>query len=157
MYEKEKNMYKYFVKDEKARADIAMLLKATRKERLQFIRETIRPHINKVDYELYGTRIVREMNDDNKGRFDMTGYEDVENDNDKILNQFWYLGIYEMSCHLYLSFHKGCGTIYHLDVDDCGGFDPKYPEENCLSEDMCGYSTSEIILKILELTVLRKF
>ena len=83
-----------------------------------------------------------------KLRFDMSGYESNKGactvHNTGILNLFADLGIYDYTEYLFLDFYKGIGTIYLKYWGD---------NENC-EVQVGGYSTSSIILKIIQLTVL---
>lgn len=83
-----------------------------------------------------------------KLRFDMSGYEGNKGactvHNTNILNLFADLGVYDYTEYLFLDFYKGCGTIYF-----------KYWGDNKNHEvEVSGYTTSGIILKIVQLTVL---
>lgn len=83
-----------------------------------------------------------------KLRFDMSGYESNKGactvHNTNILNLFADLGVYDYTEYLFLDFYKGCGTIYF-----------KYWGDNKNHEvEVSGYTTSGIILKIVQLTVL---
>ena len=82
-------------------------------------------------------------------RFEMSGYEKEKGEctlhNQRILNKFAFLGIYDYTNYLFLDFYKGCGTLWL-----------KYfqGEENYNNEvDLCGFTTSEIIYEIFELTI----
>jgi len=67
--------------------------------------------------------------------------------NQKILNIFAYLGIYDYTTFLFLDFHKGCPSLslrYLSDDDDL-----------IIDDDfMIAHSTSEIIFEIIKLTIL---
>lgn len=80
-------------------------------------------------------------------RFEMSGYEKERGhctlNTQAILNEFAYLGIYDYTEYLFLDFHKGCGTLY---LKYWGG------DEN-LEIDYSGYGTTEIIYRILGLTI----
>ena len=84
-----------------------------------------------------------------KKRFQFSGYDDKTGDctvnNQAIVNIFADLGIYDYTRYLFLDFYKGTPTLYF-----------KYfgqHEEN-QELDFDGYSTSEIILEIFNLTIL---
>jgi len=75
-------------------------------------------------------------------RFNMTGFHETILHNFNILNTFIELGIYDHVDYLYLKFYKGIGILYlKSDLD--------YTEV-----DLGGYGTTEIIYRILKLTVL---
>lgn len=85
-------------------------------------------------------------------RFEMSGYDIGETGfctthNMNILNKFAYLGIYDYTEFLFLDFYKGSPMIYlkywkgeYLEIGESG--------------DLSGMTTSEIIYKIFELTIL---
>lgn len=63
--------------------------------------------------------------------------------NTAILNEFANLGIYDYTSYLFLDFDKGTPTVYL-----------KYYDENeNLEYDLNGYTTTEIIFTIFELTI----
>ena len=63
--------------------------------------------------------------------------------NTAILNEFADLGIYDYTSYLFLDFHNGTPTVYL-----------KYFSENeNLEYTFTGYTTTEIIFAILELTI----
>ena len=86
-----------------------------------------------------------------KLRFRMSGGDDGKRGsctihNQKVLNIFAYLGIYDYTHFLFLDFNKGCPSLALRYLDSDGVL---------LDEDfMHGYSTTEIIYGILKLTVL---
>jgi len=80
--------------------------------------------------------------------FEMSGYETETGEctvfNLEVLNRFADLGIYDFTHFLFLDFYKGGGTLYLV-----------FWYENDLHRyGFCGETTSEIILFILQLTVL---
>ena len=80
-------------------------------------------------------------------RFEMSGYEQTTGwctlFNTAILNEFANLGIYDYTSYLFLDFDKGTPTVYL-----------KYYDENeNLEYDLNGYTTTEIIFTIFELTI----
>ena len=80
-------------------------------------------------------------------RFEMSGCENTTGwctvFNTAILNEFASLGIYDYTSYLFLDFDKGTPTVYL-----------KYFSENeNLEYDLNGYSTTEIIFTIFELTI----
>ncbi|MGO2332988.1 MAG: hypothetical protein ACTH6R_00745 [Pseudoalteromonas nigrifaciens] len=83
-----------------------------------------------------------------KLRFEMSGYESNKGEctvhNINILNLFADLGIYDFTEYLFLDFYKGIGTIYLKYWGDIQSHEV----------EVSGYTTSGIILKILELTTL---
>jgi hypothetical protein len=83
-------------------------------------------------------------------RFDMSGYDgniigDCTVNNMNILNKFTKLGIYDYTHYLFLDFYQGTPSIYL-----------KYwnSDQNLEIDNLAGYTTSEIILKIFKLTIL---
>lgn len=80
-------------------------------------------------------------------RFEMSGYESKTGQctifNAAVLNEFAGLGIYDYTSYLFLDFYKGTPTLYL-----------KYfwEEENLIFE-FNGYTTSEIIYEIFQLTI----
>lgn len=82
-------------------------------------------------------------------RFDMSGYEDKKGSctihNMDILNEFAYLGIYDYTEYLFLDFYKGTPTLYLKFWDSL---------ETSKEFNYSGFTTSEIILEILKLTIL---
>lgn len=83
-----------------------------------------------------------------KLHFDFSGYEDKTGDctihNQKVLNVFAKYGIYNYTHYLFLDFYKGCPTVYlrYFNTD-----------EN-LEFDFGGYTSSEIIYEIFNLTII---
>lgn len=87
-------------------------------------------------------------------RFNMSGYDDYSGGNGArgncvvhnmdVLNTFASHGIYEHTEYLYLDFYKGSPRLFY-----------KYWNEELGEqvEGLDGFTTSEIILKILELTI----
>tara|TARA_R110000764_G_scaffold72135_1_gene148154 strand:- start:225 stop:623 length:399 start_codon:yes stop_codon:yes gene_type:complete len=94
--------------------------------------------------------------DGRKIRFKMSGYDDnVDNEilkgsctihNQKILNKFAYLGIYDYTNFLVLDFYKGWPTLALMYW--CS--DELFYDEHTMG----GYKTTELIHKIFELTIL---
>ena len=85
-----------------------------------------------------------------KIRFEMSGYDGSSRGsctihNQKVLNTFAYLGIYDHTHFLCLDFYQGSPSIALMYL---GGDRLMY------GEDLNGYSTTEIIYKIFELTIL---
>lgn len=81
-------------------------------------------------------------------RFEMSGYESKTGEctihNLSVLNKFAYLGIYDYTTFLFLDFYKGTATLYL-----------EYFWDNVVQRiEYSGYGTTEIIYKILKLTVL---
>ena len=80
-------------------------------------------------------------------RFEMSGCEKATGwctiFNTAILNEFANLGIYDYTSYLFLDFDKGTPTVYLKYFSD---------NEN-LEYDLNGYSTTEIIFTIFELTI----
>jgi hypothetical protein len=94
------------------------------------------------------------IKDGEKLRFNMSGGDGTGDGiikgsctvhNQKVLNTFAYLGIYDYTHSLFLDFHKGGSSI----------FLKYWGKEDVIDEDdfTNGYSTSEIIFKIFELTI----
>lgn len=85
--------------------------------------------------------------DDKRLRFNMSGYENKTGEctvhNNKILDMFAHLGIYDYSDFLAINFHKGTGVIL---------FAGWRGDSN--TYEMGGEGTVDIIYKILELTIL---
>jgi len=94
-------------------------------------------------------------------RFEMSGYDGVEGrryddetppvvsgsctlHNQKVLNTFAHLGIYDYTEFMVLDFYKGCGTFYW-------GY---WGSDEVRQKQLGGYSTSEIIREIFKLTIL---
>ena len=85
-----------------------------------------------------------------KKRFQMSGYDigsrgSCTIHNQKVLNTFAYLGIYDYTDFLCLDFYKGSPSIAYSYWGN---------DKLMYSEDLNGYSTTEIIYKIFELTIL---
>jgi hypothetical protein len=80
-------------------------------------------------------------------RFNMSGYESETGEctvnNLAILNKFAYLGIYDYTDYLFLDFYKGTPVIYLR----------WFGSGTNLEFDLPGFTTSEIIYKIFELTI----
>ena len=105
------------------------------------IHSFIRNHLNK---------------DGRKIRFNMSGYDGyVDGEilkgsctihNQKILNKFAYLGIYDYTKILVLDFYKGCPNLALM----YWGSDELFYDEHTMG----GYKTTELIHKIFELTIL---
>ena len=107
------------------------------KQRLSFSKELQEQfrHVNKDD-------LAKEHR-----RFEMSGNESKTGQctifNTAILNEFADLGIYDYTSYLFLDFHNGTPTVYL-----------KYFSENeNLEYTFTGYTTTEIIFAILELTI----
>lgn len=89
--------------------------------------------------------------DGKKLKFQMSGYDDPFGvpctvHNQKILNVFAYLGLYDYTNFLFLDFYKGNSSVYLRYWDS----DEFYVDENFTQ----GFSTSEIIYEIFKLTIL---
>jgi len=84
-----------------------------------------------------------------KLRFIMSGYDSKKVNctvhNQKVLNTFAYLGIYDYTEFLFLDFYKGGSTLALKYWRDEFIFDEEFGNGN---------STSQIIFKIFELTIL---
>jgi hypothetical protein len=91
-------------------------------------------------------------------RFEMTGYDssDIPNSlyqkgsctlhNQKILNVFAYLGLYDYTNFLFLDFYKGTSSLYFKYWGD---------DELFIDDDFTiGATTTEIIYEIFKLTIL---
>lgn len=80
-------------------------------------------------------------------RFEMSGNESKTGwstvFNTAILNEFSDLGIYNYTSYLFLDFHNGTPTIYLK----------YFLEDENLEYTFNGYTTTEIIFEILELTI----
>ena len=80
-------------------------------------------------------------------RFKMSGCESKTGQstvfNTAILNEFADLGIYNYTSYLFLDFHNGTPTIYLK----------YFFEDENLEYTFTGYTTTEIIFAILELTI----
>lgn len=80
-------------------------------------------------------------------RFDFSGYEnntgEVTVHNMSIVNEFADLGIYDYTQYLFVDFAKGDGTI----------FLKYYWSQEQLEVNVAGFTTSEIIYEIFELTI----
>ena len=81
----------------------------------------------------------------------MSGYDDPFGvpctvHNQKILNVFAYLGLYDYTNFLFLDFYKGNSSVYLRYWDS----DEFYVDKDFTS----GFSTSEIIYEIFKLTIL---
>ena len=87
---------------------------------------------------------------DKKLSFEMSGYELTKGEctryNQTILNKFAFLGIYDYTDYLFLDFYKGCGTLWLKYFQDEETYDND-------SGEFGGWSTSEIIYRIFELTI----
>jgi len=85
-----------------------------------------------------------------KRRFKMSGYDHSGRGsctihNQKVLNTFAYLGIYDHTDFLCLEFYQGSPSIALMYLGS---------DKLMYSEELNGYSTTEIIYKIFELTIL---
>ena len=82
-------------------------------------------------------------------RFDMSGYELKTGQctvwNTNILNEFADLGIYNYTSYLFLDFYKGTPTLYLKYF---------YEDDNLEFDELGGLTTTEIIYKVFELTIL---
>lgn len=99
-------------------------------------------------------------------RFEMSGYDDGNPGscvlhNMKIVNLFAHLGIYDYTEYLYLDFYKGNGFLYYKYWPSntmYGSTNMPFKVINFgqlnMEENLGGYTTSEIIYKILKLTIL---
>ena len=80
-------------------------------------------------------------------RFEMSGNESKTGGstvfNIAILNEFADLGIYNYTSYLFLDFHNGTPTIYLK----------YFLEDENLEYTFNGYTTTEIIFEVLELTI----
>lgn len=102
-----------------------------------------------------GEDIQKILNDNYS--FEMSGYDKSDiikfgqetcvEYNQKILNKFAYLGIYNYTNYLYLDFHKGCVYLY---------LNYWYGEIDKIFEFHV-YTTSNIIFEIFELTIFSKY
>ena len=124
--------------------EITDLKQMTKEEVFNFIRQRLSfskelqeqfRHVNKDD-------LAKEHR-----RFEMSGNESKTGQctifNTAILNEFADLGIYDYTSYLFLDFHNGTPTVYL-----------KYFSENeNLEYTFTGYTTTEIIFAILELTI----
>ena len=114
------------------------LMAMSKEEVLNFIRERLSlAHLINVPHFRY----INE--DDFKKehlRFNMSGDTPY---NQMIVNKFDDLGIYDYTHYLELDFYKGSGTIYL-----------KYwYDGETIEDDVCSFTTSEIIYRIFELTI----
>lgn len=75
------------------------------------------------------------------GNESKTGWSTVFNT--AILNEFADLGIYNYTSYLFLDFHNGTPTIYLK----------YFLEDENLEYTFNGYTTTEIIFEVLELTI----
>lgn len=80
--------------------------------------------------------------------FDFSGYEDKTGEctihNQNVLNVFAELGIYNFTSYLFLDFYKGTPTLYLR----------YWESDEDLEFKFDGYSTSEIIYEIFNLTII---
>ena len=80
-------------------------------------------------------------------RFEMSGCESQTGwctvFNTAILNEFADLGIYNYTSYLFLDFHRGVPTVYLK----------YFSEDENLEYTLDGYTTTEIIFAIFELTI----
>ena len=124
-------------------------------------------HDEQIDYNGWAIKSLREMSKEQvlahirgilttngvRARFDMSGYDGRVSKgactlgNQAILNRFAHLGLYDYTKFLFLDFYKGGGTVYYK---DWGARGLEYQELS----DLGGETTTEIIYKILEITVL---
>tara|TARA_R110000796_G_scaffold252401_1_gene386594 strand:- start:2930 stop:3349 length:420 start_codon:yes stop_codon:yes gene_type:complete len=109
-------------------------------------------------------------------RFNMSGYDDYSErsnrngsrggcvlNNQNVLNTFASHGIYEHTEYLYLDFYKGSPTLHfkywnedlgrNVIIDDSVPFRTIYGSMGRIDDNMPGWTTSEIILRVLELTI----
>lgn len=130
--------------------------------------ETIKSKLSKLE--------IREVL--NGDRFNMSGYDDFEGEsgktgsgkrggcvvyNTELLNRFAEFGIYEHTEYLYLDFYKGSPTLYfkywnedlgrNCIIDDSEKWKTIYGTMGRLDDNMPGWTTTQIIERILELTV----
>lgn len=81
-------------------------------------------------------------------RFEMSGYEinagDCTLHNQRVLNTFAYLGIYDYTHYLFLDFYKGTPELYWR----------RFGCDQNQYKTFGGYTTSSIILEIFKLTIL---
>lgn len=91
-------------------------------------------------------------------RFEMSGY-DVENVgncvsvNSEILLKFADLGIYNTTRFMVLDFYKGCGVFIYSPWDE---YDENF-RNIVYSEELGGLTTTEIIVRIIEITLFSGF
>lgn len=108
--------------------------KLAKEATLEFIREVLQKEGSKDGKDHY--------------RFEMSGYESETGKctlhNQMVLNKFAYLGLYDYTTYLFLDFYKGTPTLYMQYF---------YDPNNTICLDLSGYGTTEIIYKILKLTV----
>ena len=124
--------------------EITQLEQMTKEEVLNFIRKRLS----------FGSEIKRQLkhvDEDDFSKehrsFEMSGCDQTTGwctlFNTAILNEFANLGIYDYTSYLFLDFDKGTPTVYL-----------KYYDENeNLEYDLNGYTTTEIIFTIFELTI----
>lgn len=123
---------------------ITQLKQMTKEEVLKFIRQRLAfsPEIKKQ------LKYVKEEDFSKEHRrFEMSGQEETTGwctlFNTAILNEFAGLGIYDYTSYLFLDFDKGTPTVYLK----------YYSDNENLEYDLNGYSTTEIIFTIFELTI----
>ena len=127
-----------------------------------------------VTSKLSKTEIREILNGD---RFEMSGYDDYTTGRNKnhgkrgscvvhnmeLLNRFAHLGIYEHTEYLYLDFYKGTPTLYFKYWTETLGTDvilehplryiTIYGTMGRKDENMPGWTTTQIIERILDLTI----
>ena len=95
-------------------------------------------------------------------RFEMSGYNyesagsgfNLEKDicvsvyNQRIIDRFAFLGIYDYFQFLHIDFYKGTGELYFR------FFDRSYHGGNCEEEEFGGWSSAYIIYYIFEISIL---
>ena len=131
---------------------IEQLKEMTEKEILWFIRGNLIQDGKRLRFRMSG-------GDNNHLQLDKIDKGSCTLHNQKVLNTFAYLGIYDYTEHFSLDFYKGCpslllrffggsegGQLYHEGFSE-GGF--YYNNQFCHA-----YTTSQIILEIFKLTIL---
>ena len=106
------------------------------RQRLSFNDELLEQfrHVKKDD-------LAKEHRFEMSGNESKTGWSTVFNT--AILNEFADLGIYNYTSYLFLDFHNGTPTIYLK----------YFLEDENLEYTFNGYTTTEIIFEVLELTI----
>jgi len=126
----------------------------TQKEQSEYI-ETLKTMEESEIKQFIRERLTK---DGERLRFEMTGYDssDIPNSlyqkgsctlhNQKILNVFAYLGLYDYTNFLFLDFYKGGSSLYFKYWRD---------DELFINDDFTiGATTTEIIYEIFKLTIL---
>jgi hypothetical protein len=115
----------------------------SKKEVLIFIRSTLTQNGKKVSFDMSGYDATYITGKYRETIARKTGTNTVYNQ--KVLNTFSYLGIYDYTKYLYLDFYEGIPIIYYQNWDDT---------HDQTIEDLVGFSTSEIIYEIFKITIL---